>query len=165
MLFPTVSMGAHVSAVPNHQVGRTTSLETRYIVAAAGNLGYELDLQKLSQDEMELIKKQIAQYKRIRRQFSLGLITDWQIRFLKISLHGIFVSEDGKQIVFSHVQILARSAYRIPTLRLRGLDPKAEYKNVETGEVFGGDELMYAGITIPRVRQDFSATMIIFEKM
>ena len=34
-----------------------------------------------------------------------------------------------------------------------------------TGEVFGGDELMYAGITIPRVRQDFSATMIIFEKM
>ena len=95
----------------------------------------------------------------------MGLITDWQIRFLKISLHGILFQKMGKQIVFSHVQILARSAYRIPTLRLRGLDPKAEYKNVETGEVFGGDELMYAGITIPRVRQDFSATMIIFEKM
>ena len=66
-----------------------------------------------------------------------------------------FVSEDGKQIVFSHVQILARSAYRIPTLRLRGLDPKAEYKNVETGEVFGGDELMYAGITIPKSSAGF----------
>ncbi|MFR6162143.1 MAG: GH36 C-terminal domain-containing protein [Mediterraneibacter gnavus] len=37
----------------------------------------------------------------------------------------------------------------------RGLDPKAEYKNVETGEVFGGDELMYAGITIPRVQTGF----------
>ena len=84
---------------------------------------------------------------------------------LTMFLHYETLNEDGKQIVFSHVQILARSAYRIPTLRLRGLDPKAEYKNVETGEVFGGDELMYAGITIPRVRQDFSATMIIFEKM
>ncbi|MFR6162144.1 MAG: alpha-galactosidase [Mediterraneibacter gnavus] len=30
LLFPAISMGAHVSAVPNHQVGRTTSLETRY---------------------------------------------------------------------------------------------------------------------------------------
>ena len=165
MLFPTVSMGAHVSAVPNHQVGRTTSLETRYIVAAAGNLGYELDLQKLSQDEMELIKKQIAQYKRIRRTVQFGAYYRLADPFSENQSAWNFVSEDGKQIVFSHVQILARSAYRIPTLRLRGLDPKAEYKNVETGEVFGGDELMYAGITIPRVRQDFSATMIIFEKM
>lgn len=165
MLFPTVSMGAHVSAVPNHQVGRTTSLETRYIVAAAGNLGYELDLQKLSQDEMELIKKQIAQYKRIRRTVQFGVYYRLADPFSENQSAWNFVSEDGKQIVFSHVQILARSAYRIPTLRLRGLDPKAEYKNVETEEVFGGDELMYAGITIPRVRQDFSATMIIFEKM
>ena len=165
MLFPTVSMGAHVSAVPNHQVGRTTSLETRYIVAAAGNLGYELDLQKLSQDEMELIKKQIAQYKKIRRTVQFGAYYRLADPFSENQSAWNFVSEDGKQIVFSHVQILARSAYRIPTLRLRGLDPKAEYKNVETGEVFGGDELMYAGITIPRVRQDFSATMIIFEKM
>ena len=155
MLFPTVSMGAHVSAVPNHQVGRTTSLETRYIVAAAGNLGYELDLQKLSQDEMELIKKQIAQYKRNPQDSSVwGLLQTGRSVSENQSAWN-FVSEDGKQIVFSHVQILARSAYRIPTLRLRGLDPKAEYKNVETGEVFGGDELMYAGITIPRVRQDF----------
>ena len=133
--------------------------------AAAGNLGYELDLQKLSQDEMELIKKQIAQYKRIRRTVQFGAYYRLADPFSENQSAWNFVSEDGKQIVFSHVQILARSAYRIPTLRLRGLDPKAEYKNVETGEVFGGDELMYAGITIPRVRQDFSATMIIFEKM
>ena len=111
------------------------------------------------------IKKQIAQYKRIRRTVQFGAYYRLADPFSENQSAWNFVSEDGKQIVFSHVQILARSAYRIPTLRLRGLDPKAEYKNVETGEVFGGDELMYAGITIPRVRQDFSATMIIFEKM
>lgn len=98
MLFPTVSMGAHVSAVPNHQVGRTTSLETRYIVAAAGNLGYELDLQKLSQDEMELIKNKLHNTRESAGQFSLGLITDWQIRFLKISLHGILFQKMGNRL-------------------------------------------------------------------
>ncbi len=165
LLFPSISMGAHVSAVPNHQVGRTTSLETRYLVAAAGNLGYELDLKKLSQGELEQIKKQIVQYKRLRRTVQFGEYYRLADPFTENQAAWNFVSEDGKQVIFSHVQILARSAYRIPTLRLRGLDPKAEYKNTETKEVFGGDELMYAGITIPRVRQDFSGTMIVFEKI
>lgn len=44
-------MGAHVSAVPNHQMGRMTPLETRGLVAMMGNLGYELDLTNLSDEE------------------------------------------------------------------------------------------------------------------
>lgn len=138
MLFPTVSMGAHVSAVPNHQVGRTTSLETRYIVAAAGNLGYELDLQKLSQDEMELIKKQIAQYKRIRRTVQFGAYYRLADPFSENQSAWNFVSEDGKQIVFSHVQILARSAYRIPTLRLRGWIQRQNTKMWKQGRCLEG---------------------------
>lgn len=114
---------------------------------------------------MEQIKKQIVQYKRLRRTVQFGEYYRLADPFTENQAAWNFVSEDGKQVVFSHVQILARSAYRIPTLRLRGLDPKAEYKNTETKEVFGGDELMYAGITIPRVRQDFSGTMIVFEKI
>ena len=43
-LYPTISMGAHVSAVPNHQMNRHTPLTTRGHVAMMGNLGYELDL-------------------------------------------------------------------------------------------------------------------------
>ena len=65
-LFPTVTMGAHVSACPNHQVGRTTPLATRFAVAAAGNLGYELDLKKLLKEEKKEVREQIAEYKRRR---------------------------------------------------------------------------------------------------
>ena len=130
--------GSHVSAVPNHQVGRTTSLETRYIVAAAGNLGYELDLQKLSQDEMELIKKQIAQYKRIRRTVQFGAYYRLADPFSENQSAWNFVSEDGKQIVFSHVQILARSAYRIPTLRLRGWIQRQNTKMWKQGRCLEG---------------------------
>ena len=89
ILFPAITMGAHVSAVPNHQVGRVTALETRYAVAAAGNLGYELDFKKLSQGEMEVIKKQIASIKDSAEQFNSESITDWQIRLKKIKLLGI----------------------------------------------------------------------------
>ena len=46
-LYPTISMGARVSAVPNHQMGRITPLETRGDVAMMGNLGYELDFDEL----------------------------------------------------------------------------------------------------------------------
>ena len=44
MVYPTSTMGAHVSAVPNHQVHRMTSLDMRGHVAMSGNFGYELDL-------------------------------------------------------------------------------------------------------------------------
>ncbi|GAA3316971.1 hypothetical protein GCM10020331_014490 [Ectobacillus funiculus] len=52
-------MGSHVSAVPNHQVHRETSLKMRGDVAMSGNFGYELDLTKLTDQEKEEITKQV----------------------------------------------------------------------------------------------------------
>ena len=43
MAYPLSSMGAHVAAVPNHQTGRITPIETRAAVAFFGVFGYELD--------------------------------------------------------------------------------------------------------------------------
>lgn len=40
--YPSCTVGSHVSAVPNHQTGRTTELATRAAVAMAGSFGYEL---------------------------------------------------------------------------------------------------------------------------
>ena len=44
MVMPASAMGAHVSAVPNHQIRRTTSLKIRVHVAFAWQFGYELEL-------------------------------------------------------------------------------------------------------------------------
>ena len=41
--YPVSAMGAHVSAVPNHQTGRVTSFHTRGVTAMAGTFGYELN--------------------------------------------------------------------------------------------------------------------------
>ena len=66
MVYPLVAMGAHVSAVPNHQTGRTTPLDTRAAVAFFGNLGYELDPRALDEVEAEQVRAQIAWYKEHR---------------------------------------------------------------------------------------------------
>lgn len=57
--YPQNSMGAHVSACPNHQTGNSTSIENRFNVAALGLLGYELDLSKLSEKEFSAVKEQV----------------------------------------------------------------------------------------------------------
>ena len=57
LVYPTSSMGSHVSAVPNHQVHRSTPLNTRGVVAMAGSFGYELDVTKMNEEEKEEVKK------------------------------------------------------------------------------------------------------------
>jgi alpha-galactosidase len=70
----SVPIGAHshVSDVPNHQVGRITSLETRANVAFFGAFGYELDITQLSEQEKEQIRHQIAFYKENRELLQMG---------------------------------------------------------------------------------------------
>ena len=72
LVYPLVAMGAHVSAVPNHQVGRITPLETRAAVAFFGNLGYELDPRGLDDVEAEKVRAQIAWYKERRELLHRG---------------------------------------------------------------------------------------------
>ena len=66
LCYPVSAMGAHVSAVPNHQANRVTSLKMRGDVAMSGNFGYELDLMKFTEEEKEEVKKQVAVYKELR---------------------------------------------------------------------------------------------------
>lgn len=55
-------MSCHVSVCPNHQTGRTTPFATRAAIAHLGATGYELDLTKLSAEELQAIHEQTAAY-------------------------------------------------------------------------------------------------------
>ena len=61
-----------IAKSPNQQVFRETALETRANVAYFGNLGYQLDVNRLSDVEKEEIKKQIQFYKENREVFQFG---------------------------------------------------------------------------------------------
>ncbi|MEK4730575.1 alpha-galactosidase [Paenibacillus sp. FSL L8-0641] len=155
LVYPPITMGAHVSTVPNHQVGRITPLETRGYVAMAGNLGYELDLTTLTIEEKEVVKKQIALYKEMRSLIQFGNFYRMINPFDENEAAWSFVSEDQTEMAASYFKVLSQPAAAIKTLKFKGLNPDYVYRNVETGELFGGDELMHVGITLARVKQDF----------
>lgn len=155
LVYPPITMGAHVSTVPNHQVGRITPLETRGYVAMAGNFGYELDLTTLTVEEKEIVKKQIALYKEIRSLIQFGKFYRIINPFDENEAAWNFVSEDQTEMAASYFKVLSQPAAAIKTLKFKGLNPDYVYRNVETGELFGGDELMHVGITLARVKQDF----------
>ena len=175
-VYPIVSMGSHVSAVPNHQLYRMTPIETRANVAYFGTFGYELDLNLLSDAEMASVKKQIAFMKEYRELIQVdgdfyrllnpfeGNETAWMV-----------VSQDKTQAVAALYQRLNKVNASWLRLKLEGLDPDAKYQvscdltpsssfdtelakrygydteenQVKTYEAYG-DELMRAGIPVDR---------------
>ncbi|WP_374049835.1 alpha-galactosidase [Neobacillus sp. PS3-34] len=165
LVYPAITIGSHVSAVPNHQVHRMTSLSLRGNVAMSGNLGYELDLTKLSKEEKEEIKQQINFYKEIRHLVQFGqfyrLISPFEGNMAAWS----FVSEDQQEVVVWLYKILAQPNEPLYCLPLKGLNPGFQYVQIETGKAFGGDELMYSGLAIPIQRGDFASACWRFEKV
>ena len=165
LLFPPITMGAHVSAVPNHQVGRITPLQTRFIVAMSGNLGYEMDLAQISDEEKEAIKEQIKFYKSIREVIQKG-----SFYRLKNPQNGNeaawnFVSEDKKTVIYCYFKILAEPLRVNTPVRLKGLDENGIYKSKTSGICYGGDELMYAGIVSKPILEDFTSCVYVLEKV
>lgn len=75
LVFPPSEMGAHVSAVPNHQMGRVSPLTTRAHVAMGGTYGYELDLGQLSKEELDEIAKLNEQVKNSNQRCSMVIST------------------------------------------------------------------------------------------
>lgn len=175
-VYPIVSMGSHVSAVPNHQMHRITPIETRANVAYFGTFGYELDLNLLSDAEIETVKKQIAFMKENRELIQMdgdfyrllspfeGNETAWMV-----------VSSDKTQAVAAFYQRLNKVNASWLRLKLDGLDANTKYEvscdmapvtsyDAKIAEAYGhkteedsvktyqayGDELMSAGIPIDR---------------
>jgi alpha-galactosidase len=149
LIYPISSIGSHVSAVPNHQVNRTTSLKMRGDVAASGNLGYELDLTKLSAEEKEEVKQQVTDYKQIRSLVQFGDFYRLLSPFEGNETAWLFVNKEKTEAVVSYFRVLDAPNAPFRFFTLDGLDPSKRYSIQETDEVVGGDELMYAGIAIP----------------
>lgn len=135
LVYPASAMSCHVSAVPNHQVGRISMLSTRGHVAMAGTFGYELDLNTLSGVELAEIRSQIAWYKKIRHTVQFGdlhrLEAPWSHpAAAEASRYAAWehISKDKKQAVVSVVWTFAEATPEYITLQLKGLDPDARYK-------------------------------------
>jgi len=128
MFAPSSVMGAHVSAVPNHQVLRQTPLESRFNTAAFGLLGYELDVTKLSNFEKKVIKKQIAFYKEHRKLIQFGNFYRIQDPSTADITLWMTVSPDRTEALIGYYQKNAKPNPGPERYRLRGLDRDILYE-------------------------------------
>lgn len=69
------------------------------------------------------------------------------------------VAKDGSEAVVSYFRQYARPNCGFVSLNLAGLDENASYEEMETGDVFGGDELMYIGLNAPFMEGDYAAAL------
>ncbi|GBG08923.1 alpha-galactosidase [Paenibacillus agaridevorans] len=164
LVYPISSIGAHVSAVPNHQVHRITSIDSRGHVAMSGNLGYELDLTRLTEQDKEAVKRQIAAYKESRSVIQFGDFYRLLSPFEGNETAWMFVSKDKAEAVLVYFQVLSKPNPPLRKLHLHGLDAAKDYRITELSDgeaeaVFGGDELMNIGLNLPQWKGDFRSRM------
>lgn len=161
--YPVSTMGSHVSAAPNHQTGRATPLATRGIVAMSGTFGYELDLNKLSEDEKEEIKQQISEfhrfywliqkgkYYRLSNDTTENYFSTWE-----------YVSENKDEVLVNLVVTNVRANAEVPFAKLKGLKETAMYQLEGTEKIISGAALMYGGYSFKTLFGDYPGIMLHF---
>lgn len=168
MLYPISSMGSHVSAVPNQQLGRTTPLATRAAVAYFGTFGYELDLTHLPEQELAELSRQVAFMKQHRQLLQFGTFYRLRSPFTGEHTSWMVVAKDQQSAIVGDYTRIGVVDPRTSALKLVGLDPDTNYR-VNGKDAYYGSELMNAGIPItPLINAehpaDFSARVWVLER-
>ena len=163
LIYPCSAMGAHVSAVPNHQTGRITSFQTRCDVAMGGNFGFELDLSKQTEEDLATAKKAVDMVKKLRATMQQGVYTRLLNPFENEGRAAWQFTDDKTVIVCVYVdhQQPNPQPHRV---KLAGLDAEALYVDEEHGITASGAALMNMGLIMPPYCGDFATKVYVFEK-
>ncbi len=119
--YPANTIGAHVSATPNHQTLMNSPLESRFELAAAGCFGYELNLCDMNEADKKLIRDQVEFYKKHRALFQFG-------DYYRLPDYGfMIVSEDRQKAVAFAVERNATPNNDYKCIRAKGLSDDVLY--------------------------------------
>lgn len=168
--YPISAVGSHVSAVPNHQTGRVTPLHTRSVVAMAGSFGYELDLNLLSEEEKEEVRRQIQDYKEYWDLIHNGdyyRLTD-PGRDTEMASWA-FVSRNKTEALVNVVSLNTQGNAPVSYIRCRGLAPEKQYRLAEKqpggqqveswqmARIYSGSTLIHVGFPMVVVPGEYRA--------
>lgn len=156
--YPPGTIGSHVSAVPNHQTGRTVDFKTRGVVAMAGSFGYELDLELLTEQEKQEMKEQIKTYKQDEELIRNG-------DYYRLHTPGkdteaaawMFVDKEKNTALLSIVSLDTHGNEPVNYVRLKGLNPRAMYRCEEDGKMYCGAVLLHSGYPVPLAMGEYKA--------
>jgi alpha-galactosidase len=162
--YPVSTNGSHVSAVPNHQTGRVTSIEARATVAMAGSFGYELDLNLISEEEKREVTNQIKKFKEYRKLIHHGDYYRLSDATKDDFAVWAFSSEDKSELLVCGLIFRTSPNSLRYNIKLRGLLPDKKYVLCGTDEVYSGDALMNGGILLPKTWGDYAPVELYFKE-
>lgn len=157
-VYPPCAMGAHVSAVPNHQTGRTTAMQTRGDVALGGNFGFELDLSQLSDADAETVRRLIEREKQVRTLVRTGEFTRLLSPFDHPYAAWQFRARDNSEALICAYRLMTKPATPHLLLRASGLDESAVYMD-DDGNTCSGAALTRYGLWL-HLPGDFTSKVI-----
>lgn len=163
LIYPLSTIGAHVSDCPNHTVGRVTPFETRGYVALMGTFGYELDVTRLTQEDKQMIPRQIEMYHRYHDLIREG-------DYYRIASYGEnhyfdcygVVSRDKKEALYVYVQVMNRPNHHSRRICFRGLSEEKQYRLEGEEGLYSGELLVKAGMNIKNLWGDFQGRLFHF---
>ena len=180
--FPAIAMASHISATPNHTVFRTTALKYRIDVAMSGRLGMEIQPKNMTDDEKELCRKAIAEYKQIRPIVQFGNIYRLVSPYDKQGLASMmYVNDEQSKAVWYWWKTESFQNEHLPRVKMAGLNPTRMYKVHELnridlkpldfeGQSFSGAYLMSHGLDVPyrnepewNKKSDWSSRVLLLE--
>lgn len=163
--YPVAAMGSHVSAVPNHQTGRVTSMHTRGVAAMSGTFGYELNPALLNAKEKAEIRAQLAQYREYQELIREGDYYRLSNPFQDNFAAWMVVSDDRSKALVSVIRLTAEANPPAAYVTLKGMEEDAFYREKTTGKVYPGVALMEAGILLPAAMSEYEAYQIELERV
>lgn len=164
IVYPLSSMTCHYSVVPNHQTGRTADAKTRADIAHLGTTGYELDTSVFTDEDRELTKAQIADFKA-----SEDLVISGDLYRIDNPMESnyfafMLVSKDKKKGELTCYRRMGRPNAQLKRFIPKGLAPEKRYFVPELGIILEGSTLMSVGLLPEFERGDFKTVKYHFEE-
>lgn len=180
--YPPTAMASHISASPNHQTQRLVPIKFRADVAMAGRLGMEMQPKQMTEEEKAIVRRAVADYKRIRPILQEADIYRLLSPFdNKGAASLMYVSPKKDKAVFYWYRTANFDKVQLPRITMAGLDPERVYTVTELnpiddkplkyeGQKFTGKFLMDNGLEIPvkhsgngNQHYDFSSRVLLLE--
>ena len=150
LAYPLSTFSNHISASPNHQVYRQTSIEMRQHVGIFGPMGYELDLNQLSEHEEKVIQASLDFYKKHRSLLTYGnFIQLVNPELSENEKAWAVLSNDGKEAIVGFYRVLAKpNGTALEYLKLPFIDEEKNYQ-INNDSKISGSILKHIGLRKP----------------
>jgi len=164
--FPSAVQCCHITSMGKQ------SIKFRTDVAMMGKLGYDIQINHLTPEELKFSQQAVLNYKRLQPTINLGDLYRLQDPYGKEKAALEYVNEDQSHAVLFTFALYPLNGDVFPAILLKGLDPSKKYlikeinlmdenkpQSGQSGMTFSGDYLMKIGL-IPFLKKSLTSSVI-----